>query len=262
VTAWGYATSSGLKSMDYFLADEVVVPTEERELYVENVVYLPCLVNHYSPEKFPAIVEPPCLTTDVFTFGSFNRLAKISDQTFEVWAEILKEVPNSRLLISINENDYKASQERIVNIFKSHGVPGTRLFFRGRVGWTEFMLGYNHVDCVLDAWPHSGGLSCVDSLKMAVPVITYKHPTIVGRLSSSILHAVGLDDWIANTIDEYKALAVKWSNDKQGLKELRAVTREKFDNSIVGDCRAYVKAVEYEYTKMWDKYVDSKLQKV
>ena len=41
VTAWGYATSTGMRAMDVFFTDPVVVPPEDRQYFTEEVRYLP-----------------------------------------------------------------------------------------------------------------------------------------------------------------------------------------------------------------------------
>lgn len=253
--AWGYATSTGLKSMDYFLADNVVVPENERDLYVEDVVYLPNVVNHFCPERKPDVGPLPCLKTRTITFGSFNRLGKISDETFALWARVMKVVTNSRFLFKINEADPNSAKDRIVSIMSSHGIEPNRLWFSGKTSWMDHMNAFNDVDIALDPFPHTGGLTTIDCLVMGVPVVTLRWPTIVGRLSASMLHTMGMDDWIAETEDQYIDIIVQKLSDIENLSKLRATMRDKFYTTALGDCKFYCQSVETEYVKMWEKYV-------
>ena len=93
---------------------------------------------------------------------------------------------------------------------------------------------------------------------MGVPVITLRWPTIVGRLSASMLTTMGMTDWIAETKEEYIKLAVDKASDLSKLAEVRAGLRDKFYATPLGDCAGYCKAVEVEYIKMWEKYVADK----
>ena len=77
VTAWGYATGTGLDTMHYFLADPIVVPPEARAAYAEEVVDLPN-ISATSRRVRPAGLPPPALERGHVTFGAFNRLPKIS----------------------------------------------------------------------------------------------------------------------------------------------------------------------------------------
>lgn len=257
---WGYATSTGMKSVDHFLADDVIVPPEEKHLYVENVVYMPNVINYYPHANVVPDVAPlPALRTGIFTFGSFNRVAKISDSAFKLWSEVLHAVPNSRLLVKINEADPNATKDRIVQILTGHGVDPKRLWFAGKTSLNEHLKTFGDVDTQLDPFPHTGGLTTCDGIICGVPTLTYKHPTIVGRLTASMMHTVGLDDFIAETKEDYVRIAVEKSKDLEGLARVRASLRERFEKSPLGDSVGYCRAVENLYRKMWEDYVQSKL---
>ena len=73
----------------------------------------------------------------------------------------------------------------------------------GRTSWHEHMQAYNQIDIALDPFPHGGGVTALEGLMMGVPVITLRWPTVVGRLSASIMTTLGLTDWIAETQEEY-----------------------------------------------------------
>ena len=258
VTAWGYATSTGLRSMDYFFADNVIVPENEKYLYVEEVIYLPNVVTHYCPENKPDVKELPALKDSVITFGSFNRLGKISDETFELWAQVLHEVPNSRMMLKISELSDEKSIEWATEKFTAQGVAKERVVFLGKTAWYSHLDTFNQVDIALDPFPHGGGVTTLEGLVMGVPVVTLKWPTIVGRLSSSILTTLDMTDWIAESKEEYVRIAKEKASDLQKLSEVRMGLRERFNSSILGNYKAYCKIVEQEYIKMWEKYVASK----
>jgi predicted O-linked N-acetylglucosamine transferase (SPINDLY family) len=258
VCAWGYATSTGMKSMDYFFADNVIVPPEEKDLYVEDVVYLPNVVTHYCPEDKPAVAELPALTNGYITFGSFNRLAKISEDAFRLWVRVLQAVPNSRMVLKISELGDIGVQEWALKNFEAGGITRDRIIFLDKKPWYYHMGDFSQIDLGLDPYPHGGGVSTLESLCQGVPVITLKWPTIVGRLSTSILTTLGMTDWVAETQDDYVSIAVEKAKDLQALSDTRKGLRTKLESSIIGDYKAYAKEVETEYLRMWEKYVASK----
>jgi predicted O-linked N-acetylglucosamine transferase (SPINDLY family) len=235
------------------------VPPEEEHFYTEKIIKLPCVVNHYIPENKPEPSESPVLKNGYITFGSFNRLPKISDSTYKAWAEIMKQLPTSKFLFKINELDYASAKKRIEEIFESNGVDSSRLKFSGKTGWSQHMSAFNDVDISLDPWVHTGGLSSLDSFMMSVPVVTYKWPTIVGRLTASMLTVMGMTDWIAESTEDYIKLAVAKASDIEGLCKVRDGLRDRYKSSILGDCQAYVKAVESEYRKAWRGYCESEV---
>jgi len=89
---------------------------------------------------------------------------------------------------------------------------------------------------------------------MGVPVITLRWPTVVGRLSASIMTTLGLTDWIAETQEQYVEFAIQKANDLQFLAELRQRLRGILASSIIGDQAAYAQAVEQEYRKLWREW--------
>ena len=258
VTAWGYATSTGMKSIDYFFADEIIVPPEEKDLYVENIAYLPNVVTHYCPESKPDVAELPAIKKGYITFGSFNRLCKITDETFDLWGRVLTAVPNSKMMLKISELGDVTTQEWAIENFAKVGIDKDRLIFMGRTPWYAHMATFNNIDIALDPFPHGGGITTLEGLQMGVPVVSLKWPSIVGRLSSTILNALTMNDWVATSKEEYVNIAVEKTRDLDSLNSLRLNLRSKMKSSIIGDYSAYCREVESKYVEMWETYVATK----
>jgi predicted O-linked N-acetylglucosamine transferase (SPINDLY family) len=254
ITAWGYIGGTGMKAMDVFFADEVVVPPEERALYAEEVRYLPSVVCYYPFEPFPPVNALPALMGRGLTFGSFNRLAKITEASFRVWAEVLLAVPHSRMVLKTPELDQLSEQERIRDRFVAYGVAPERVVLLGRTSWAEHVAAFNQVDIGLDPFPHGGGVTALEGLMMGVPVVTLKWPTIPGRLSAAILTPLGLTDWIADSPEAYVRIAVEKSRDLMALSVLRKQLRGRMTSSLIGDPKAYARAVESEYRLLWQEW--------
>ena len=62
--------------MDYYASDAVVVPPEERALYAEEVIDLPCGAVTNRLEYPPAVSALPALAGTPFTFGCINRIER------------------------------------------------------------------------------------------------------------------------------------------------------------------------------------------
>jgi len=253
-TGWGYATGTGLQAMDVFFADQVVVPESERHLYAEEVRYLPCVVGSYWVEEFPDVLELPASVRGNITFGSLNRFAKVTEDTMRLWAKVLLAVPNSVMVFKSGELQEEAHRERVSAIFAALGIPSTRLMFMGGTDWNAHMEVYNEIDIALDPFPHGGGVTTLEALMMGVPVITLRWPTIPGRLSSSILTALQMTDWIAETKDEYIAKTIEKADNLQDLTKTRQGLRARFQASPIGDGRAYCRAVEAHYRDLWRRW--------
>ena len=106
VTAWGEPTGTGLKAMDYLLADPVLVPASERALLAERVFDLPNFLGYWVPDPLPEPVALPAIANGYVTFGSFNRLAKIQDPVLRSWATVLRGLPNARLVLKCDQRPF------------------------------------------------------------------------------------------------------------------------------------------------------------
>lgn len=254
ITAWGYAAGTGMKAMDVFFTDPVMVPPEDHQYFVENIRYLPNAMGAFFMSSFPDVNELPALPDEIVTFGSFNRLAKVSDTAFCAWAEILLAVPRSRLMLKATELNDKSTQERVIAHFTKVGVTADRIIMQGKTSWNEHIKAYRQIDISLDPFPHGGGITALEGLLMGVPVINWRGPTIAGRVSASIMTTMGLSDWIAESLEEYVDLAIQKATDLESLAILRRQLRGIFTSSEIGDQAAYARAVEHEYRKLWREW--------
>ena len=254
ITAWGYATGTGVQAMDVFFADPVIVPPQEKPYFTEEVRYLPCAVGTFFTDPFPDVNELPALSEGIITFGSLNRLAKVSAEAYRAWAEVLLAVPRSRLILKAGELNNASVRERVAGHFTQAGVAADRIIMLGKTSWYKHTQTYNQIDIALDPFPQGGGVTALEGLMMGVPMITLRWPTIAGRISASILTTLGLPDWIAETQKEYVKLAIQKASDLQSQAKLRQQLRGFFTSSVIGDQAAYARVVEKEYRQLWQEW--------
>lgn len=256
VTAWGYIGGTGIQAMDVFLADPVVVPPDEKRFYTEQVRYLPNVVGAYFPHTFPEVNALPALSGKGITFGSFNRLAKVSEAAYQVWAQILLAIPDSRMVLKTAELDDASIRKRVAAHFARAGVAPERIILLGETPRHEHLATFNQVDIALDPFPHGGGVTTLEGLMMGVPVVSLRWPILVGRLSATILATLGLSDWIAETPEQYVEIAIQKAKDLTVLAELRQQLRSLFTSSVIGNPETYVRAVENEYRQLWREWCE------
>lgn len=259
-TAWGYVTGTGMKAMDFMFADPVLIPPDEQKYYAEKLVYLPSYGGCLAGQPFPDVSELPALSGDkVIAFGSLNRMAKMTPEGFQLWADVLRAVPNSGIIIKAGELADQQSRDGLLEHFTRMGLDAGRFIIRGGSPWEDHMATYREIDICLDTFPQTGGATTTEALMMGVPVITLRTPTCAGRPSSALLTAVGLTDWIAETPADYVRLAAEKAADLTALAALRKGMRERFLASPVGDNKLYCRAVETEYRRMWREWCASKV---
>jgi len=239
----------GLDTYDGIIADPIEIPPQDDPFYVEQVIRLPdCYVCYHPPIDPPDVAPLPCASREHFTFGSFNRPAKVNEEVGRAWARILNEVPGSRIRMVYGGLGEGATQEALYGVLGRGGVPRDRVDLVGETEQAKLLLAYAEVDLGLDPFPYSGGLTTLEAMWMGVPTVTYVGDTFAGRHSATHLSAAGLVQFCTNSIDDYVATAVRLSRQRDDLAELRSGLRERLANSPLCDAPRFAQQTVVERT--------------
>lgn len=254
VTAWGHANGTGMATMDYLFSDPVSIPPEETALYAEHVVYLPCQLSYWLPEHAPPIASLPAEAQGTISFGCFNRMIKVSNHVLDIWAELLTAVPGSRLILKAAELDDCAYRDKVWRHFERAGIERKRIVMYPASAWFDHLARYGEVDIALDPFPMGGGVTTLDALWMGIPVVCLRGNTLGQRITSAIMTAIGLADWVATTQDEYLQLARSKANDLGALKQVRLTLRKRMIASPLANPEYYVRCVEHAFRGFWEAW--------
>ncbi len=255
-TYLGYPNTTGLTAIDYHITDSYVEPEGITEkFHSETVMRLPDSYYCYQPmDNSPAVNELPALSNGYVTFGSFNNLTKLNVETFRWWAEILRRVPNAKLvLITQSFGDFVTRQtveEQLVQL----GIPRTRLVLSATMSTEDTLKAYQQIDIALDSYPYNGATTTCEALWMGVPVITLVGPTPVGRVGLSLLSTLRQTELIARTPPEYCNIAVRLANNLTHLQQLRAGMRINMMSSALMNAPAFTRHLESIYLRMWQRW--------
>lgn len=257
VTAWGHATGTGLRTIDYLFSDPVSVPDAARPLFAEAIYDLPCQITFEAAPYAPNVTELPARRRGAVTFGCLNRLGKVLPEVLQLWARILTAVPGSRLLLKDGALDDPTRRASILDTLAAHGIGSDRIDLRGGTPRPEHLATFGEIDISLDPFPQNGGASTWEALWQGVPVLTKLGNSAPGRLSGAILSSIGLTEWIVESERDYAALAIAKSSDLVGLAALRQQLRRIISASPAGNPVRYTRAVEDAYRTMWRRWCEA-----
>ena len=258
VTYLGYQNTTGMSAMDYRLTDaQTDPPGTTEDCYTEQLVRLPRSFFCYRPaDDSPAVTPLPASTNGIFTFGSFNSLAKISETVARAWLEILSRVPGSRLFILANREGF--FEHRLHGFAGQRGIAQDRIELCERRPHREYLELFSRVDIGLDPFPFNGHTTTCDSIWMGVPVVMLEGSTYASRFGGSVLRNVGLETWISNSIDAYIETAVRHADDLDSLLQLRRDLRPRMAASVLLDSTGFTRNLEQAYRRLWKTWCDSK----
>ena len=253
LTWCGYPGTTGLSAIDYRLTDPYLDPECQNDsCYSEHSIRLPETFGCYDSLYDEAFVkELPALTSGTFTFGCLNAFCKINYGVLAVWAELLRAVPRSRLLLSAPSGH---ARQFVGESLKQRGIDERRVVFAGRQIHQQYLLMYNQIDLCLDPFPCNGYITSLDALWMGVPIITLIGKTVVGRAGWSVLSNLGLTELTAQTPEEYIAKASTLARELTRLQHLRATLRDRLLASPLADGKRFAVNVELAYRQMWRKW--------
>jgi len=252
----GYFHSTGMKSMDYFITDPHTSPPGSGQLFSETPVAMPHTRFCYGPPDYsPEVAQAPHRKTGLVTFGSFNRLAKVTDQVMGAWCRILQAVQGSRLVIKSSALSEPLVEERLLARFAQHNIAPERLHLREGSMHNDMLAEYGDIDIALDTFPFNGGMTTLEALWMGVPVVTIAGDTVVSRQSVSALANIGLADELAFAdVDAYIAGAVALANNPTRLAELRSQIRPRMAVSPLRQSEQFTRDLEALYRRMWQAW--------
>ena len=216
----GYCNTTGLKNMDYIIADRNLIYENEKDLYSEQIIYMPEIWNTHCGFDFERIeAPPPLIKNNYITFGSFNNPAKITKNVINCWSNILKRVKGSKLIIKCS-ND-KKKFDRIESLMKEKGVLDSVIFHKRFEDKKDHLNLYNEIDIALDTFPYNGVTTSFEAIWMGVPVLTMAGYNFNSRCGESINKNLKMDQLIAKNEEEYVSKAVNLSSDRQKFMDLR-----------------------------------------
>lgn len=251
-TFLGYPGTTGVPNIDWLVADSVVAPPGSGSLFSEQVLRLPGSVFCYAPESdYPYPVYGEAHAVRHLTFGSFNNVPKLTPQTLRLWAQVLQQVPGSRLLLKAPSFKDLGAVEVFKQRFAVLGIPPERLEFRGPVGLTDMMAEYADVDIALDTLPYNGGTTSLQAMWMGVPVVTLAGHNFVSRMGASFMGSAGLTDWVADSEERYVQIAVSKARDRQALLTLKQGLRERLKACPAWNIDQYTRDFEGVLRQMW-----------
>ena len=171
ISGIGYFNSTGIYECDGFLSDVYCAPMTKSPYFTEKLLRLPHTHFCYQPyNSFPEVAPPPLLKKGYTTFGSFNNFTKVNDEVLSLWYEILRQVPNSHLLLKHRLMGTDEGRKHVSKRLLRHGLPLERIEMRGLS--TDYLTEYGDMDIALDTFPYQGGLTTCEALFMGVPVVT------------------------------------------------------------------------------------------
>lgn len=243
-------------SIDYIITDQWTLPKELEPYLTEEPLRLPggCMAFAPPPES-PDVTHLPAIKNGFITFGLFQRRNKLNQRTLDLAGAVLLACPESVLLIHHGdpelEDEDSPSQVSLIAEFERRGIDGSRIKFLGALSRNLAMAAMAQADIALDSTPFCGHTTTSECLWMGVPVVTLAGEFYQSRVSTAMLHQIGLGDLSTRNEEQYVATAVRLASNIPALSKLRATMRRRIESSpFLGGPRLATE-LENAYRDVW-----------
>jgi predicted O-linked N-acetylglucosamine transferase (SPINDLY family) len=255
-TYLGYPNTTGVREVDWRIIDSITDPAGAERHCTERLWRMdPCFLCYAGLNDAPPIAPLPSSTRGHITFGSFNNLLKITEETARLWAGALKAVPGSRLAVKTLQLKDPGSRDHLLKMLEAAGLDRSRIdIIDPRGKFAEHLAEYANIDIALDTFPYHGTTTTCEAMWMGVPAVTLEGTVHRARVGVSLNSAVGLTSLIAKNESDFAAKAAAIAADTTALAEIRAGFRDRLLKSPLGDGKAYVQRFVNAMQGMWEEY--------
>lgn len=246
-----YPGTMGASFIDYTIVDRHAVPRSNERYYSEHLICMPD--SYFIADNNQTIAKPESRTAyglpeQGFVFCCFNKANKIDQEVFDVWLELLDEVPGSVLWLYAPEESVRKS---LRDYALSKDVPVHSLVFASRVPKANHLARYQIADLFLDCFNVSAHTTAIDALWAGLPILVYEGGRQINRASSSIVRAAGLKELVTIDKASYKAKALHYAKDPEALAALKERLANEVRKSPLFDTAGYVKNLETALWQAW-----------
>ena len=255
----GFPGTIGADYMDYLVADEIVIPPEERQHYTEKIVYLPeC---YQANDDRQAIGDWPATRADAglpetgIVYSCFNETYKIDRTIFGVWMRILNRVPGAVLWLRDHSAELRNSLRRAAT---AAGVSADRIIFAQSLPKEQHLARCRLADLFLDTYALTAHTTATDSLWAGVPMITCPGHTFARRVGKSLLLNLDLPDLAVPDLTAYEDMAVELATRPEALAALRTRLSENLKTAPLFNTKRLTRHLEGAFTGMWERYLAGK----
>ncbi|MFO5440747.1 MAG: hypothetical protein ACLBM4_19320, partial [Dolichospermum sp.] len=259
--SWLGYDATGFPTVDYFIADNYVLPASAQDDYTEKIWRLP--QNYIGIDGFN--VGTPTISREsldipndgIIYFSSQTGLNRNPDN-IRLQMQIIKQVPNSYFLLKSFRSNHEDLRDFIAPLAEAEGLDLECFRFLPTAPTEmEHRANLAIADIVLDTYPYNGATTTLETLWMGVPIVTRVGEQFAARNSYTMMMNVGVTEGLAWSDEEYVEWGVKLGKDEKLRQEIVWKLRKSRQTSPLWNGKKFAREMENAYLQMWQRYIHS-----
>ena len=214
---------------------------DHRQLYPRPFSQTPTRREHGLPEK--GVI-----------FGNFGQLYKVEPKLFDVWAEIVKRTPNASMWLL---KFPKEAVPRLEQQARARGLTADQMVLSSLLPIDAHLAIKALADIALDTAMFNGHTTGADTLWTGTPLVSLSGEQMRSRAGASMAYSLGVTDFLARSLEDYQALALRLSRSPRRLRRARGRLERALDSSPFFDTALWAKGFERSWFLMWDAFLAS-----
>jgi predicted O-linked N-acetylglucosamine transferase (SPINDLY family) len=259
--SWLGYDATGFPTVDYFIADNYVLPASAQNDYTEKIWRLP--QNYIGIDGFtvgtPTISrESLDIPNDGIIYFSSQTGLKRNPDNIRLQMQIIKQVPNSYFLLKSFRSNHEDLRDFIAPLAEAEGLDLECFrFLPSAPTDMEHRANLAIADIVLDTYPYNGATTTLETLWMGVPIVTRVGEQFAARNSYTMMMNAGITQGIAWSDEEYVEWGVKLGKDEKLRQEIVWKLRKSRQTSPLWNGKKFAREMENAYLQMWQRYIHS-----
>ena len=238
---WGHPETSGLETMDYFLAPGSFVTEDAQAHFSETLVRLARSNCYFEPPEMPARLPDRVklgLPETGTLYGCPQSLFKFHPEFDSVLAAIAEGDPTGRIVLL--EGKYPNWQERLrARWARTFPILLERTLFLPKQSRQDFMALQGRMDVLLDPIHFGGGNTFYEAMVYGVPMVTWPGWHLRSHIAAGLYEQMGVEDApIVSRLEDYAPLALALGRDPDRCRRLREASIEAAKHDLLLDMSA------------------------
>jgi predicted O-linked N-acetylglucosamine transferase (SPINDLY family) len=228
-TTWGHPVTTSIPTIDAFLSSELLEEAGAARHYSEQLVLLKRLPTCYERPRLAG--NPPTraalgLPTEGTLYLCPQSLFKFHPDFDSILHELLKRDPTGQLVLIEGPHEpwTEAVRQRFAETIRQEI---DRIHFEPRVGRAGFLQLVSAADVVLDPLHFGGGNTSYQALGLGIPIVTLPSDYLRGRVTLGCYRQMDFTDCVAETAEEYVAIALRLAHDATFRDHARSEIRRR-----------------------------------
>ena len=230
--------TTGSKLYDYIITDSIVSPESQQRFYQEKFLVLPYTyqvndgdTNIYMHEDRKSHNLPK---------NGINQSFKLEPVMFDAWMDILQKHDDTHLWLLDEGEDMRKN----ILSYIDKRIDQKRIIFAERVDRGRHLNRIHNIDIALDTRIYNGHTTSIEMLQSGIPLISLEGRHFASRVSTSLLHALGVEDLVAKDIDGYKETVSTLITDNNALSLLKRKIKQQLLESKLMDTSFFARSFE------------------